>query len=151
MPLNYDTAKAIVEETHRAWNAGDISAFLRTHTDDLCFQRNSAEESDPPLIIHGKAAMEAYLRAIDAKVTGIAVIDNFQFHSGVARSRVSYFLTDRETGQTLTANFRQIVTFRGMQIARTEHFHDAARLAAFFRLIKVPAFTAQSALGTGKY
>lgn len=145
MPLNYETAKAVVDEAHRAWSAGDIDAVLRTYADDIWFQRNAEQASAPPLVIHGKSEMETFLRGIASKVSGMAVLESFQFHSGIGRSRVSYFLTDRETGQTLSATYRQIIMFRGLQISRMEQFHDAARLSAFFRLIEVPVIYRESA------
>jgi len=139
MPLNYDTAKAVIEEAHRAWSAGDIDAVLRTYTEDIWFQRNSSDFEIPPDVIRGREAMGAFLRDVAEKAEGMAVLESFQFHSGIARSRVSYFLKDRSTGQTLTATYRQIVMFRDMQISRMEQFHDAARLSAFFRLIGAPS------------
>ncbi len=136
MVLNYDTAKAIVEEAHRAWSAGDIDAVLRTYAHDIWFQRNAADSSSAPLVIQGRPAMETFLKSVASKAPGMATIESFQFHSGIGRSRVSYFLQDRETGQSLSGTYRQIVMFRGMLISRLEQFHDAARLAAFFRLIE---------------
>lgn len=138
MPLNYDTAKAIIEEVHRAWNAGDIDAVLRMYTEDIWFQRNSRDFETPPSVINGRNAMGTFLQGLREKVEGMAVLESFQFHSGIARSRVSYFLKDRKTGESLTATYRQIAMFRDMQISRMEHFHDAAQLSAFFRLIEVP-------------
>ncbi len=135
-PLNFDTAKAIVEEVHRAWSAGDIDAVLRTYSDNIWFQRNAIDADSPPLVICGREAMGSFLRAIDAKATGMAVLKNFEFHAGIGRTRVSYFLEDRVTGQSFSGTYRQIVMFRQMQISRMEQFHDAARLTAFFRLIK---------------
>ncbi|WP_414462817.1 hypothetical protein RLW55_14750 [Hyphomicrobium sp. B1] len=135
MSLNFATAKAIIDEAHRAWSAGDIEGVLRTYADDLWFQRNAVDSTSPPLVIQGKDAMGVFLRDINAKATGMAVVEAFQFHAGIGRSRVSYFLKDRETGQSHSGTYRQIVMFRGMQISRLEQFHDAARLTAFFRLI----------------
>jgi ketosteroid isomerase-like protein len=143
MPLNYDTAKAVVEEAHRAWSAGDIDAVLRTYTDDIWFQRNSSDLEVPPYVIRGREAMGVFLRDVVQMAEGMAVLESFQFHSGIARSRVSYFLKDRKTGQSLTATYRQIAVFRNMQISRIEQFHDAARLSAFFRLIEVPTSPAR--------
>lgn len=137
--VNFDTAKAILEDVHRAWSAGDIDATLRTFTDDIWFQRNAPDSESAPLIILGREMMEVFLRTINAKTTGMAVLKSFQFHAGIGRASVSYFLKDRDTGQTLSGTHRQIVMFRQMQISRMEQFHDAARLAAFFRLINAPA------------
>lgn len=138
MALNFDTAKAIIDEAHRAWSAGDLEAVLRTYTDDLWFQRNAVDALSEPLIIRGKAAMRIFLQDILSKADGMAVVENFQFHAGIAKSRVSYFLKDRETGEGFSGRYRQVVVFRGGQISRMEQFHDSARLTAFFKLIDVP-------------
>jgi ketosteroid isomerase-like protein len=138
MPLNFDTAKAITDEAHRAWSAGDLDAVLRTYSDDLWFQRNAVDASSDPLIIRGKVAMGIFLRDIFSKATGMAVVENFQFHAGIGKSRVSYFLKDRETGESFSGTYRQILMFRHGQICRMEQFHDSARLTAFFKLIDVP-------------
>ncbi|MBS0252568.1 MAG: hypothetical protein JSR78_16050 [Proteobacteria bacterium] len=147
MLLNSLTAKAIVDEAHRAWGAGDIEGVLRTYADDIWFQRNAVDASSAPLVIVGRAAMGVFLRDVLSKATGMAVVDDFQFHAGIGRSRVSYFLKDRKTGQGLSGTYRQIVIFRDMQISRMEQFHDAARLTAFFKLIEVPPL-AHSAFAT---
>jgi ketosteroid isomerase-like protein len=135
MLLNYDTAKAIVEETHRAWSEGDIDAVLRIYAEDIFYKRNAGDRSTPPLVIQGREAMGVYLREIQEKASGMAVVKNFQFRSGIGRARVTYFLEDRASGQTHTATYRQTVAYRGLHISRIEQFHDSARLSAFFRLI----------------
>jgi ketosteroid isomerase-like protein len=138
MQLNFNTAKAITDEAHRAWSAGDLDAVLRTYTDDFWYQRNAVDASSAPLVIRGKAAMGIFLRDIFSKATGMAVVEHFQFHAGIGKSRVSYFLKDRQTGEGFSGTYRQILMFRRGQICRMEQFHDAARLTAFFKLIDVP-------------
>jgi len=39
------------------------------------------------------------------------------------------------TGHKLAGTFRQVVYYRNNQIAQLEEFHDAARMAAFWRLV----------------
>lgn len=136
MPLNFVTAKAIIDHTHRSWSAGDVDGVLRNYTDDIWYQRNAVDFASPPFIVQGKAAMGVFLRAITEKAECMAVLESFQFHAGIARSRSSYFLRDRETSQTHASTYRQITMFRGMEISRMEQFHDAARLTAFYRLIE---------------
>jgi ketosteroid isomerase-like protein len=133
--LNYDTAKAIVDEAHRAWSAGNLNAVLRCYTEDIFYQRNATDSSEPPLVICGRDGMATYLGAITATAKGMAVVESFQFHSGIARTRVAYFLEALDSGHVHAGTYRQILTFRGMQISRMEQFHDAARLAAFLRLV----------------
>ncbi|MFT3730916.1 MAG: hypothetical protein QM780_05730 [Hyphomicrobium sp.] len=135
--LNYETAKAVLNEAHRAWSVGDIEGVLRTYAEDILFQRNSVE-GEQPLAIRGRDAMRAYLIPIAEKASGVAVLESFEFHAGIARSRVRYFLQDRETGETMSGTYRQVVVFRKTLISRMEQYHDAARLAAFFRLIDAP-------------
>lgn len=133
--LNYDTAKAIAEEAHRAFSAGDIEAVLATYTDDFYFKRNAEDFIGPPLILEGKDAMRSFLTDIMQKAECMSIIDTFTFHSGIGRARTLYYLKDRQTGASYTSNSRQLMTFRKMQIATMEIYHDRARLNAFFRLV----------------
>jgi ketosteroid isomerase-like protein len=134
--LNYKTARAVVEEAHRAFSAGDIGAVLETYTDDFYFKRNAEDFIGPPLLIEGKDAMRSFLTAIMQKAECMSIIDTFTFHSGIGRARALYYLKDRQTGASYTSNLRQLMTFRKMQIASMEVYHDRARLNAFFRLIE---------------
>jgi ketosteroid isomerase-like protein len=136
--LNEDTARAIVEEAHRAWSHGDLEGVLSTYTEDIWFQRNSPDHQTAPFIVIGREGMRALLTPILDKAVAMAVVETFEFHSGIARSRVSYFMQDRKAGHTLTASYRQIVMFRGSQISRMEQFHDTARLNAFMALVSHP-------------
>lgn len=72
------------------------------------------------------------------KVESMSVVDSFQFHSGIGQAKASYYLKDRETGDTHTSRLRQIMTFRNMQIARMEVYHDRASLNAFLRMVEAP-------------
>jgi ketosteroid isomerase-like protein len=137
--LNADTARAIVDEAHRAWSHGDLEGVLRTYTEDIWYQRNAPDEQTAPFIVVGREGMRAFLTPILEKASGMAVVETFEFHLGIGRSRVSYFMKDRNSGHTLTASYRQIVMFRGSQISRMEQFHDTARLNAFMALVNVSA------------
>lgn len=137
MPLlNCETARAIAEEAHRAFSAGDVEAVLETYTDDFYFKRNAEDFIGAPLIIEGKDAMRSFLKNIMQKAECMSFIDSFTFHSGIGRARALYYLKDRQLGTSYTANLRQIITFRNMQIATMDVYHDRARLNAFFRLIE---------------
>lgn len=133
--LDYETARAIAEEAHRAFSAGDVEAVLETYTDDFYFKRNAEDFIGPPLIIDGKDAMRSFLKGILQKAECMSIIDTFTFHSGIGRARALYYLKDRQTGVSYTSNLRQLMTFRRMQIATMEVYHDRARLNAFFRFI----------------
>jgi ketosteroid isomerase-like protein len=136
--LNYDTARAIVEEAHRAFSAGDIEAVLRTYTDDFYFKRNAEDFVGPPLILRGKDVMREFLQDLVAKAECMSVVESFAYEAGIGKANASYYLKGRVTGENHASNLRQIVTFRNMQIATMEIYHDRARLNAFFRLIEVP-------------
>lgn len=136
MPINEIVAKAILDEAHRAWSVGDVEGVLQTYTDDIFYQCNAIDLRSPPAIIVGKPAMRAFLQPIASITECMSVTESFQFHSGIGRARASCFLKHRASGHTLTTTYRQIVMFRQMRISRMEEFHDAAKLAAFFRLIE---------------
>lgn len=139
MDLNVATARAILDEAHRAWSAGDLEGVLRTYNDDISYQCNSISAHAPPVRIEGRDGMRAFLEPIAAITESMSVLEDFRFHSGIGRARVSCYLKHRATGHILTTSYRQVVMFRNQQISHMEEFHDATKLAAFFKLIESEA------------
>ena len=133
--LNYDTAKAIVESAHAAWNAGDIEGVLAKYVDDLVYVPNFAPDGEPTPI-HGKEDFRRRFTPVLAIVESKTSIDSFHFQDGDARVQLSAFVRHRTTNHVLTGSFRQKFHFRKFQICKLEDFHDAAKLAAFWRLVQ---------------
>ena len=66
---------------------------------------------------------------------GHAVVEYFRFSDGVGRALIGAVIRHKDTGHKLAGTFRQVVYYRNNQIAQLEEFHDAARMAAFWRLV----------------
>jgi ketosteroid isomerase-like protein len=139
LSLNSDTAKAIVESAHAAWNAGSVEGVLDKYVDDLIYVSNIEGANGEPLTIYGKEAFRAQFMPVMAAVESKTSIDGFHFQGGIARVRLSAFVRHRTTGHLLTGSFRQIMHFRGFQICKLEDFHDAAKVNAFWRLVWMDA------------
>ena len=61
-----------------------------------------------------------------------------RYRDGIVRTRLVVEIRHRATGHTLTCSLRQILRFDGFRIAEEEDYHDAAKLAAFWRLVGDP-------------
>jgi ketosteroid isomerase-like protein len=61
--------------------------------------------------------------------------EHFQFEDGIGRATVEAYIRHRRTGHVLSGTFRQIITYRGRKIARLDEYHDAAKMAAFWRMV----------------
>ena len=134
LDLNYDTAKAIVDSAHAAWNAGDIEGVLAKYVDDLVYMPNFAPDGDPKPI-YGKEHFRQRFTPVLAIVESKTSIDSFHFQDGLARVHLSVFVRTRTTNHVLTGSYRQKFHFRGFRICKLEDFHDAAKMAAFWRLV----------------
>jgi len=136
MTLNEHVAKSVLDAAHRAWSDGDVQGVLANYVDDLVYFCNTGGVNGGPLTIEGKAGLEAFLDSVVTVAQSMSVIESFQFDVGIGRARIACFIRHRKTGHTLSGSYRQIVSFRGSLICRVEEFHDAARMAAFWRLVK---------------
>jgi ketosteroid isomerase-like protein len=134
LDLNYDTAKAIVEAAHSAWNAGSVEGMLEKYADDIVYTTNTGPDGSL-LLIRGKEGFRARFEPVMAIVDSKTSMQSFRFDGDTARVRFKTFVRHRQTGQEMTGSFRQLVQFRGFKICRLEDFHDAARIAAFWRLV----------------
>jgi ketosteroid isomerase-like protein len=136
MTLNEHVAKAVLDAAHRAWSEGDVQGVLTHYVDDLVYVCNTGGIDGGALTIEGKAGMAAFLDPVVVVAQSMSVVESFQFHAGIGRARIASFTRHRNTGHTLSGSYRQIVSFRGSRICRLEEFHDAAKMAAFWRLVK---------------
>lgn len=133
--LDAKSARDVVDGTHAAWTEGDIERLLSSYTDDLFYWCNAGSIEGTPHIIEGKADFRTFLYSIHAVAESGSVVDYFQFEDGIGRAKVDCYILHRRTGLLLSGSFRQVVTFRGRKIARLEDYHDAAKMAAFWRLV----------------
>ena len=128
------TALSIVEAAHSAWNAGDIEGTLDRYVDDLVFITNTGPDGGQ-MIIRGKSNLREYINVIMQVVEAKTFIESLHFDGEVARIRFNTYVRHRTTGHEMTGTYRELCTFRGSEISQIEDFHDAPRMAAFWRLI----------------
>jgi ketosteroid isomerase-like protein len=133
--LNFDTAKAIVEAGHAAWNTRNLEGVLDNYTDDLLYTSNAGGPDGQPLQAFGKSGLRAMLAPVLPAFETMTSIEDFKFDEDVARVRVISYAFHIATGLELSGTYRQIMHFRGFKICRLEEFHDAAKLNAFWRLL----------------
>lgn len=139
MTLNEWTAKALLDETHRAWSAGDLKALLDTYTDDIVYVCNTHHPKGRAMTLNGRAAMHDFLAPVLDVAESMSVTESFEYHSGIGRAHVATFIRHRLTGHVLSGTYRQVVMFRDSRICRLEEFHDATKMAAFWRLVETEA------------
>jgi len=126
-------ARELLDIAHAAWSREDVEAVLACFVDDLHFWSNASPRGDA-LTVTGKSAFRTYLHSIDV-AERISVREHFRLVDGVGRARIDWFVRHKRTGHTLTGSYRQLVGYREGKICRLEEYHDAARMAAFWRLI----------------
>lgn len=136
MTLDELSARGILDVVNAAWSEGDLDRMLRYYADDVVYWCNAGGPDGGPLTISGKAALAEFLRSTQAVAESVCVAEYFRLIDGVGRSRVEAFIRHKQTGHTLSGSYRQLITFRDGKIARVEEFHDAAKFAAFWRLIR---------------
>ena len=127
-------AKSILEAAHAAWSRGDIEGVLSCYVDDLIFYCNTGGADGSPLTIEGKKDFRAFLLKMQG-TEGHAIVEYFRFTDGIGRALIRAVIRHKGTGHKLAGTFRQVVYYRNNQIAQLEEFHDAARMAAFWRLV----------------
>jgi ketosteroid isomerase-like protein len=135
--LNFDTAKAIVEAGHAAWNARNLEGVLDNYTDGLLYTSNAGGPDGQPLQAFGKSGLRAMLAPVLPAFETMTSIEHFKFADDIAWVRVNSFAVHKSTGLELSGTYRQIMHFRGFKICRLEEFHDAAKLNAFWQLLAV--------------
>ncbi|HRN89714.1 hypothetical protein [Hyphomicrobium sp.] len=112
-----------------------MEQVLSCYADDLIYWCNAGSLEGTPMVIEGKSEFRTFLYTINAVVQGTSVAEYFQFEDGVARASIACHIRHRRTGLIMTGSYRQVATFRGRKIARMDEFHDAAKFAAFWRLV----------------
>lgn len=133
--LDECTARNLLNATHDAWCKGEIERLLSYYADDCVYWCNAGSLDGSPFVVEGKQALRTFLWSIASVAESHSVIDNFHLDDGIARANVEAYIRHRRTGYVLAGSYRQIVTYRGRKIARSEEYHDAAKMAAFWRLV----------------
>ena len=84
--------------------------------------------------ITGRALSSAELR-VQAKLVKLLMVRHMRPIAAIARAQIDTYVRHRRTGHVLAGSYRQVVTYRGNEIWRIEEYHDAAKMAAFWRLV----------------
>lgn len=133
--LDAQLAREVLDASHDAWCKGEIERLLSYYADDLTYWCNAGSLDGTPYVIEGKPAYRTFLRSIASVAESASVTEHFTFEDGVARASVEAYIRHRRTGHTLSGTYRQVVTYRGRKILKIEEFHDAAKMAAFWRMV----------------
>ncbi len=128
-------ARSVLEASHDAWCKGNVERVLGCYVDDCIYWCNAGAQPGVPFVLEGKSAFRAFLRNIQLVADSRSVIDLFQFDGEVARAQIDAYVRHRRTGHVLAGSYRQVVTYRGNKIWRVQEYHDAAMMAAFWRLV----------------
>ncbi len=135
MTIDEHRARLILNSAHAAWSRGDVEGVLNQYTDDLTYWSNTGAPDGGPLVILGKDGLREMLNSIVAVAESVSVAEYFRFIDGVGRAKIECYIRHKITGHTMVGSYRQVVTYRGDRISRTDEFHDAARMATFWRMI----------------
>lgn len=133
--IDAQTAREVLHATHDAWRTGDIERCLSYYVDDLTYWCNAGSLDGIPYVVEGKQTYRTFLRSIAAVADSSVTMERFQFEDGIGRCKVEAYIRHRRTGHELMGSYRQVVTYRGRKILRLEEYHDAAKMAAFWRLV----------------
>jgi ketosteroid isomerase-like protein len=144
--LDAHAAREIIDSAHNAWSRGEIEAILAHYTDDMVYWCNAGSLDGVPYVIEGKQAHRTFLRSIMSVAESATATEHFQFEDGIGRATVEAYIRHRRTGHVLSGTFRQIITYRGRKIARLDEYHDAAKMAAFWRMVTCEEAAAEQPL-----
>lgn len=124
-----------MESAQESWNSGSVEGVLAKYVDDIIYTTNTGGPNGESLTIRGKENVRDRYRSSMALIQSHARLEYVRWDDGLVRTRLSAFLQHRETGISATVRLRQLIRFRGFLIAEIQDFHDAAKLAAFWRFI----------------
>jgi ketosteroid isomerase-like protein len=129
-----EEALAAIEASHHEWRCANLAGLLAQYTDDMVFWCNAGYPSGGPIEIKGKAAFRESLAAILRTTRCTSRIVNFNYSEGRARVLAEHRMHHIASGISLSGTYRQLISFKRGKIQRLEEYHDAARLAAFWKL-----------------
>lgn len=135
MSLDEASAREILDRSHAAWSRGDVDTALSFYVDDLLYWSNCGGPDGTALAISGKKGFRTFLQSIANVAECISVSEYFRLINGIGRAKIECCIRHKQTGHTLVGSYRQLLAFHGDKIVQLTEYHDAARMAAFWRLI----------------
>jgi ketosteroid isomerase-like protein len=136
MLLNEATAEVVLGAIHLAWSEGDIPRLLDLFTLDLVYRCNLPDDTGEPRHFEGREQFGAFLRTKRGLMKSTTVVNQFSYSSGIARANITYVQRHHTTGLEYSGSYRQLATFRGLQVTLLEEFHDVEKLRTYWKLIE---------------
>lgn len=136
MHVNEDVAGAIVGAFHAAWSKGNVEGMLSWCHDDVTHYLNAGVPDGGPSSLFGKAELRSFFTRAASICESATVPISFTFRDGIGRAQIEADMTHRNTRNVLSGTFRQFVIFKGFKIAALEDYHDAARMKAFWYMVR---------------
>ncbi|MFT3731646.1 MAG: nuclear transport factor 2 family protein [Hyphomicrobium sp.] len=127
-----------MESAQEAWNSGSVEGVLDKYVDDIVYTTNTGGPNGESLTIRGKENVRLRFQKAMEVIDSRSHLESARWENGLVRTRLTAELRHRATGHCLQLSLRQVLRFRGFRIAEMQDFHDAAKLAAFWRLIGDP-------------
>jgi ketosteroid isomerase-like protein len=128
-------AEVIVHACHEAWSLGNLTRLLSLYSPNIVYTCNAEPAEGSSVRYVGRAAMRTFLEPILRQVESISVVEAFHFDGVKARTTISTFVKHFQTGIEMNSQYRQVIRFESGLVGQLEEFHDAARLAAFWKLV----------------
>lgn len=132
--MDWHRAETIVNACHDAWSTRDLDRMFRLYDPEAVYACNTEEGVAAPVRYVGDAH-RAFLTSLLDLIESVSVVEGFQFSGNTARTTVGCYMKHYSTGIVLSGQYRQVYTFKNDKIIQLEEFHDAAKLATFWRLV----------------
>jgi ketosteroid isomerase-like protein len=129
-------AEAIVNACHDAWSTRDLDRMFRHFHPEIVYTCNVETPGASPVRYIGKDAMRSFLAPALEVLESVSVVEGFQYNGQNARTTIACYLKHFRTGIVLSGQYRQVYRFRDELIDQLEEFHDAAKMATFWRLVQ---------------
>lgn len=137
-------ARCIVYDACVSWAAADLDGLRSLLLPDLVFAVYSRPGA-PSLVGEGRGRT-LFLQRLGQLLEQVEVL---QFHPICVttdgfwhQARVRFLYRHRNNGIAIEGRMRLRFAFVGLQIAHFELFHDTHRMRAFYRMGRLPAFSA---------
>lgn len=129
-------AEAIVNACHDAWSRRDLDRLLQYYSPDVVYTCNGEPSGAHPVRYIGRDALRGFLAPLLDLIESVSVVEGFQFSGNKARATVGCYMKHFATGIILSGQYRQVFLFADDRISQLEEFHDAAKLATFWQLVR---------------
>ncbi len=113
----------------------NLDRMLSYYSDDVIYTCNAEPSGGRAVQYHGRQALRAFLQPLLDQIECVSVVDAMHFDGAKARATIACYMKHDSTGIVLSGQYRQVIRFKGGLIDRLEEFHDAAKLASFWKIV----------------